>query len=60
MEAEAQLPETGPDDMTLNQTCPNCGKAQLVLTSACCKYERLGWEIVKKCPLICGYIERVL
>lgn len=59
-QADTRIPETGPDGMTLNLLCPNCGKAKLVLTGACCKYERLGWQIVKKCPLICGFIERVL
>lgn len=57
---DPELPETGPDDLTLDIQCPNCGDAQLVLLPACCKHERLGWEIVKKCPLLCGYIERVL
>lgn len=57
---QQKLPETGPDDLTLNTDCPNCGNAKLVLLSACCKYERLGWEVVKKCPLLCGYIKRVL
>lgn len=55
-----KIPETGPDNMTLDIECPNCKQAQLVLLPACCKYERLGWEVVKKCPLQCGYVERVL
>lgn len=54
------VPETAADGMTLDQTCPLCQRAKLVVLPACCKYERLGWEIVKKCPLLCGYIERVL
>ena len=57
---ESQIPKTGSDGMTLKTACPNCGRSKLVLLPACCKYERLGWEIVKKCPLQCGYIERVL
>jgi len=55
-----EIPETGPDNLTLNIECPKCHQAMLVLLPACCKYERLGWEIVKKCPLQCGFVERVL
>lgn len=57
---QREVPETGPDNLTLNIECPNCHQAMLVLLPACCKYERLGWEIVKKCPLQCGFVERVL
>lgn len=58
--ANTKEPATASDGMTLNQDCPNCGRAKLVLTGACCKYARMGWEVVKKCPLICGFMERVL
>lgn len=49
-----------PDGLTLRIGCPGCGRARLVVMPACCKYQKLGWEIVKKCPLQCGYVERVL
>ena len=59
-QAEIREPETAPDGMTLAQKCPKCGKTNLVLTGACCKYARRGWEIMKKCPYLCGFVERVL
>jgi len=59
-QVETREPATAPDGMTLDQDCPKCGRTKLVLTGACCKHERLGWQVVKKCPLLCGFIERVL
>lgn len=60
MSYEEQIPETGSDGMTLDQTCPDCGRAKVVVLPACCKYQRMGWDIIKKCPLLCGYWEGII
>lgn len=43
----------------LEEKCPSCKQANLVLAEACCSDRSKGWSVVKKCPK-CGHRERVL